>query len=848
MAGNKYMRLRRFLVIAGLIFLCFTLPDVNAASKQKKLFKKYNITCDKNAELEETRWGYIHRYKKTTLPSITRTSSSNDDEDDDEDEDVERFGSYMGGEINYPASESKDRSRRITRRHSRNYLGKDDVITFRFRTRLYPVDPETKYLEKIIRYDIDKGLAVFEGIYCRPIVCFNKYEPDSGYGENKHDHNNTGIWTAANGAIGKFNKLSVMKKIYRDSKIYSQDLFGINDHKMVIDLKDRVLVHSRNGFKEIGKLKLTFPQLLYYATEIVLNPYKPKRKKCIALEYEYTKYSLWKGGSASNTRDNLAYPRGDVKFNLDRIKKDKDIDAIYHLGRCYYYGTGGADKDYFRAFKYFNEAAHKKHVYAMYQTGMCYLHGLGVEPDPKKAEEWFKLAGKYFYSDALVMAGYCLLKYPRNTRIDDGFGRLMAAAIWQHNPNAYFLNEFSGRHKKITKEFKGLGSSLDPFHIRFQAFGGYGFALIYDHPKALYQTAMKYTISNSRLEKLEKSAEAGYVPAYIELGNCYRAGGKKIVKSGKTAVEWYKKVEEAGLPEAKYQLGICYTFGCGVGKDLEQAKKYFKEAAEKGVPRARIALVILEQDKNTGILRMLAKENKKVDEKLFKALENSKAPLAKYSLGIMRKYGIGAKPDHVKAFRDLLASRSVSPYALLELADCYENGKGTARNYPNAVAMRNAAMKQGLAPAFLQAGKFQYKLRQNRSAVKYFFEAGRRGSAEGAFLYGMIYYKGEGVKKSTSKALKGFKYAASKGYIRAMYMLGCCYYYGAGIRKDPKMAAKIWKQYEEKLVASVNNSLDAPWQGYLPQSTKYSDPDKLPRHSVKNREDYEFVVKYLRKY
>lgn len=48
-----------------------------------------------------------------------------------------------------------------------------------------------------------------------------------------------------------------------------------------------------------------------------------------------------------------------------------------------------------------------------------------------------------------------------------------------------------------------------------------------------------------------------------------------------------KNKAEQGNAEAQYSLGVCYRCGDGVEKNLEEAIKWYKKAAEQGYARAQ---------------------------------------------------------------------------------------------------------------------------------------------------------------------------------------------------------------------------------------------------------------------
>ncbi len=50
------------------------------------------------------------------------------------------------------------------------------------------------------------------------------------------------------------------------------------------------------------------------------------------------------------------------------------------------------------------------------------------------------------------------------------------------------------------------------------------------------------------------------------------------------------KAEEQGHPNAQFNLGVIYAKGRGISKDIEEAKKWYKKAADQGDDKAENAL------------------------------------------------------------------------------------------------------------------------------------------------------------------------------------------------------------------------------------------------------------------
>ena len=77
------------------------------------------------------------------------------------------------------------------------------------------------------------------------------------------------------------------------------------------------------------------------------------------------------------------------------------------------------------------------------------------------------------------------------------------------------------------------------------------------------------------------------------LGHMYiRAEG--VPKDDATAAIWLEKASEQGDSWAKYQLGVCYEHGAGVTRDIDRARRLYKEASVQGNGLAKVSLLALD--------------------------------------------------------------------------------------------------------------------------------------------------------------------------------------------------------------------------------------------------------------
>lgn len=83
----------------------------------------------------------------------------------------------------------------------------------------------------------------------------------------------------------------------------------------------------------------------------------------------------------------------------------------------------------------------------------------------------------------------------------------------------------------------------------------------------------------------ENAALAGDAKAQYNLAFCYLKGAD-VTQSDTEAFKWFMKSAEQGYPHAECMVALCYTYGKGVKLDEKKALEYFKKAAAKDIAEA----------------------------------------------------------------------------------------------------------------------------------------------------------------------------------------------------------------------------------------------------------------------
>ena len=97
------------------------------------------------------------------------------------------------------------------------------------------------------------------------------------------------------------------------------------------------------------------------------------------------------------------------------------------------------------------------------------------------------------------------------------------------------------------------------------------------------------------LQTLDEAAKAGSVEAGLRLGKIYFFG-KHVEENSLRGLYYYFLAAMHGSAKAAYNLGLCYSRGIGVLRDVELAETYLMDALKGGVLEAEEELQYLKEN------------------------------------------------------------------------------------------------------------------------------------------------------------------------------------------------------------------------------------------------------------
>lgn len=204
---------------------------------------------------------------------------------------------------------------------------------------------------------------------------------------------------------------------------------------------------------------------------------------------------------------------------------------------------------------------------------------------------------------------------------------------------------------------------------------------------------------------------------------------------------------EAGDVRARFELALRLEHGEGAPKSAGEAAKWFRKAADQGLPAAQEALA-------------------------WKYME-----------------GLGLRKDQreaIKWFRKAAENGRAS--AQFDLATIYDNGDGIDRNAPEAARWFRAAAEQGLAAAqeslAVMCSEGDGVFKDLAEGAKWHHAAADQGLASAQYSVGVMFDLGEGEPKDPSEAVRWYRKAAEQGHPEAECKLGLAYANALGVETD----------------------------------------------------------------
>ena len=186
-----------------------------------------------------------------------------------------------------------------------------------------------------------------------------------------------------------------------------------------------------------------------------------------------------------------------------------------------------------------------------------------------------------------------------------------------------------------------------------------------------------------------ENAAKGDAASQNRLGFMYM-GGKGVEKNLKEALKWYRKAAENGNTQAQLNLSAMYTFGKVVEKDPVAAMKWLRKAAENGNPGGQDVLGAMYAN-GDGV-----EQNFGEAAKWYRKAAENGIPRAQLNLGMMYLSGKGVERDPGEAMKWLRkAAENGDSRAQGNIGAMYAYGEGVEKDPVEAEKWFRRAAENG---------------------------------------------------------------------------------------------------------------------------------------------------------
>lgn len=228
-------------------------------------------------------------------------------------------------------------------------------------------------------------------------------------------------------------------------------------------------------------------------------------------------------------------------------------------------------------------------------------------------------------------------------------------------------------------------------------------------------------------------AKQGDADAAMGLAIIYE-NGLQTPRDTRESTRWYRVAAEYGIPEAQHDLGIKYFTGEGVQKDLKKTYELWSAAAEKGLGRAQSKLAYLYLN------------------------------------------GLGIAKNEAEALRWYRqAANQGNTESMYNLSLMYKMGTGTEVNTHQYHYWLKKAAELDYAPAQYDLGLMMLYGKDMERSVSggkdWLIRAANNGHAESQYHLGTLYMNGHVLRPDKDKAVMLLTAAANQGHMGAKQSL-----------------------------------------------------------------------------
>ncbi len=285
-------------------------------------------------------------------------------------------------------------------------------------------------------------------------------------------------------------------------------------------------------------------------------------------------YFYWHGrGGVTDYGKAMAYferilKRDDLYDENTRAMASNSVGYMYEKGE-------GVLQNLAKAFEFYKKGAEMGYEVSQYNVALMHYRGIAVKKDNAEGLKWYRASAENGYSLAQSQLGYF---YSHGVCVEkdktEGFKWYKLAADGGHQ----FAQAWIGfAYKDGLGVEKDYGEAVRYFEMLCEKKNGWGHVGM----GACYKNGYFFEKDLDKAEGYYKMGlQSGLPEAYCHAGNFYYSAFDGARDAD--AFRCFKMAADRDIDEGYYHVGICYKNGRGVPKDMAEAERLLKIAADMG--------------------------------------------------------------------------------------------------------------------------------------------------------------------------------------------------------------------------------------------------------------------------
>ncbi|MBT9631125.1 hypothetical protein GPJ85_03930 [Veillonella parvula] len=270
-----------------------------------------------------------------------------------------------------------------------------------------------------------------------------------------------------------------------------------------------------------------------------------------------------------------------------------NIDAIYELSECYYWGRG-SDINYDKSISLIRLGLDKENNNCLFLMGRAFDNGNGIDKDIDKAKTYYRRVIDECSDKKVISKAQGNLAIILWNEINSESDKLTVIQLYKESikngneVSMYNLGKIFDDGNKVDRDY-------------LVAYDYYRMAAEHNYPDAQAELGWMYEKGHGVPQDYYKSsywynlaAKNNHLVAMVNLGNHYMNGNGVECNKDKGFSLYMRayalRKNDESIPTLLYLIANSYEFGNGVARDRQEAIRWYERARDAGNPDSQLCI------------------------------------------------------------------------------------------------------------------------------------------------------------------------------------------------------------------------------------------------------------------